>query len=108
MRESLRCFDHELDSDSSGTGEPWEFVGKECPNRFLILEDQGGSSGRMHGRKQRQRSPGGRQSWTKEGAGASAGLLAQCVEEERMLHTESHCRRIGRCVGGWGDELGFE
>ena len=29
--------------------------------------------------------------------------------EERMLHTESHCRRIGRCVGGWDVwELGFE
>lgn len=41
--ESLRqLFDHELDSDSSGTGEPWGFVEQECPNRFLILEDQGG------------------------------------------------------------------
>ena len=28
--------------------------------------------------------------------------------EEMMLHTERHCRRIGRCVGGWSDELGFE
>lgn len=43
MRESLRRFDHELDSDSSALGSLWEFVGKECPNRFLILEDQGGS-----------------------------------------------------------------
>lgn len=80
MRESLRRFNHELDSDSSGTGEPWEFVSKECPIRFLILEDQGGSSGRMHGRKQRQRIPGGRQLWTKDGEGSSAGLWARCVE----------------------------
>ena len=61
MRESLRRFDQELDGDSSGTGEPWEFVSRECPVRILILEHQGGSTGRKHGRKQRQRSPGGRQ-----------------------------------------------
>lgn len=72
--ESLRCCDHELDSASSGAGDPREFLSRECTVGSLVLENWGGSSGRMDGRGQRQGSLGIRLLQTKDGAGASAGL----------------------------------